>query len=667
KTTRSRRQPLQLTHIYPVSQQTTATTDHPLLHNKTNPSIGLFYPTCLKQPEPTTSPNRNLFLCLPNNTVEATTNHLILRNENFTELSPTSQRQPNQPQHLTDIYPFSSDQQQIVDARGPNRTKIVIEGLSRGFRYAFTVQAYNEHGRSNHSLPAASVHMLDLSEGVASSSMDSSQSRMPRLILLLLSLTGTALLIVNVSIIVCFLRRRAQRRNLSDSSSKFTLSTLPSSKSTFDVYAPAATPPAPHVDHLPLTAAGTISPPDYQIRARDRANPPPSPSRWSATRRTTRARLPACPSPQRRAPAPHVTPPLASSSPRAKSASPLLNGGIRGPGDAFRPEEKSGSFAHKAIYCKTPQLSPQLGRSMTLDRQPGGLQVPSKPDVCPRSSNSREPLLQQSPYPEEDRVSLLSHHSADSYSICRGRNSPKASSYRSPAKPTTQVIYHGQPHLQKHLEQQQYSQDAPCNCRQDPQPPQNPCVQASASFTDLDPLRQAPHHSGCCCATCRQPLASSGLEDLPGRFSASGPRRSCLKSSHLSSLQRSHSDRAYTYSRPRSADPRDIELQNTCTLCTTHDPQGYQGVGPAYGRAQEYPMYYGKPQDAPEESLHGDLHAGYRTFYRESKWSSATPDVCKVEHASTKRVGWKEELLESPRPGQDDGRTSVTKEMDIHA
>lgn len=110
-------------------------------------------------------------------------------------------------------------------------------------------------------------------------------------------------------------------------------------------------------------------------------------------------------------------------------------------------------------------------------------------------------------------------------------------------------------------------------------------------------------------------------------------------------------------------------------------------------------MYYAKPQDAPEESLHGDLHAGYRTFYRESKWSSATPDVCKVEHASTKRVGWKEELLESPvrrtlasprastdtstssttstvavgstrypqRPGQDDGRTSVTKEMDIHA
>lgn len=44
---RSRRQPLQLTHIYPVSQQTTATTDHPLPHNKTNPSIGLLYPTCL--------------------------------------------------------------------------------------------------------------------------------------------------------------------------------------------------------------------------------------------------------------------------------------------------------------------------------------------------------------------------------------------------------------------------------------------------------------------------------------------------------------------------------------------------------------------------------------------------------------------------------------------
>lgn len=52
-------------------------------------------------------------------------------------------------------------------------------------------------------------------EVASSSSVDSNQPRVPRLILLLISLTGTALLVLNISIIVCFVRRRAIRRNIS--------------------------------------------------------------------------------------------------------------------------------------------------------------------------------------------------------------------------------------------------------------------------------------------------------------------------------------------------------------------------------------------------------------------------------------------------------------------
>lgn len=58
-----------------------------------------------------------------------------------------------------------------------------------------------------------------LSEQVASSSSGGGggedMPRVPRLILLLTSLTGTALLVLNISIVVCFLRRRSMRRNMS--------------------------------------------------------------------------------------------------------------------------------------------------------------------------------------------------------------------------------------------------------------------------------------------------------------------------------------------------------------------------------------------------------------------------------------------------------------------
>ena len=54
-----------------------------------------------------------------------------------------------------------------------------------------------------------------LEEAAVGSSVSGQQPRVSRLIMLLICLTATALFVLNISIIVCFLRRRALKRNVS--------------------------------------------------------------------------------------------------------------------------------------------------------------------------------------------------------------------------------------------------------------------------------------------------------------------------------------------------------------------------------------------------------------------------------------------------------------------
>ncbi|XP_037792359.1 nephrin-like, partial [Penaeus monodon] len=151
------------------------------------------------------------------------------------------------------------------DIEGGNRSSMVVEGLTPGQEFSFSVQAFNEQGRSPFSQPPTAVTMIDVLEEVARGSTHGSQPRMPRLMLLLISLTGTALLVLNISIIVCFLRRRALNRSMSASSSKST---------AFEVYTPATTPGPPAPDeHLPLTSANDGPPPDYhQVECQTRVD-----------------------------------------------------------------------------------------------------------------------------------------------------------------------------------------------------------------------------------------------------------------------------------------------------------------------------------------------------------------------------------------------------------
>lgn len=297
-------------------------------------------------------------------------------------------------------------------------------------------------------------------------------------------------------------------------------------------------------------------------------------------------------------PPPHLPPPLASSSPRPKSASPLLNGGVRVQSERFLFDDKDklaradflpqgdassrkGSYGMAApdalphadgcglapgdrmphqemsIYALAPDFSPQMGSKAMAEYPPAGLAL-SRPDVCPRGSGSGEALLhpqqppnppqqpqqlhlhppppqqQQHPadcyleFPEEDRVSLASHHSAESYALPRGHSllqGPRALCH--PAKPAPQVIYHGQPHLQQQLEQQtqERSLGARCQCGHE-QPPLQTCLQLSSSYSNLNHARLAAHDA-CFDDNCHQALGKAAPGDAaltPGLVIA----RSCL-------------------------------------------------------------------------------------------------------------------------------------------
>ncbi|XP_064104325.1 nephrin-like [Macrobrachium nipponense] len=88
----------------------------------------------------------------------------------------------------------------------------------------------NSQGTSDFTSPSTKVAIPGVVEEVASSS---SQPRVPRLTLLLMSLTGAALLVLNISIIICFIRRFALSRNTPASSYKTAIS---------ETYTPASTP-----------------------------------------------------------------------------------------------------------------------------------------------------------------------------------------------------------------------------------------------------------------------------------------------------------------------------------------------------------------------------------------------------------------------------------------
>ncbi|KAF2367712.1 CD80-like immunoglobulin C2-set [Trinorchestia longiramus] len=104
---------------------------------------------------------------------------------------------------------------QVVEIAPGASTWARLTGLQAGVTYSFVVAASNEQGTSQPTAPIA--FKMPNTDGQSAGGW-----RTPRLLLLILVVTGAALLSLNLAIIVCFLRRRARANSLSASSSKTT-------------------------------------------------------------------------------------------------------------------------------------------------------------------------------------------------------------------------------------------------------------------------------------------------------------------------------------------------------------------------------------------------------------------------------------------------------------
>ncbi|XP_053638583.2 uncharacterized protein [Cherax quadricarinatus] len=191
----------------------------------------------------------------------ATPLHLTVGNVSSDEvwLAWTPNLSKSQPSGYIVRYWRSADTDyQYLNVTGGEVTAVVTEELTPGTRYSFSLQAYNLQGHSRHTSPPLTVTTHGIAESASSSSSSSSseggtRSRVPRLILLIMTLAGTALLALNMAIIACFVRRRAAHtaRGVSASSSKTT---------TLEIFSPATTPGGTtQGDDLPLTTTNTTT------------------------------------------------------------------------------------------------------------------------------------------------------------------------------------------------------------------------------------------------------------------------------------------------------------------------------------------------------------------------------------------------------------------------
>ncbi|XP_069972966.1 uncharacterized protein [Penaeus vannamei] len=135
-------------------------------------------------------------------------------------VSPHSPLTP--PPHLLPPERLSSSPQ-LVQISGGNTAGTTLSGLTPGADYLYTIQARNEQGASAYVSPPVLVTMLGVGAKAGSQAGGGVQSRVPRLMLLILTLTGAALLVLNVAIIACFVRRRSVNRSASASSSAKTV------------------------------------------------------------------------------------------------------------------------------------------------------------------------------------------------------------------------------------------------------------------------------------------------------------------------------------------------------------------------------------------------------------------------------------------------------------
>ncbi|XP_022254721.1 nephrin-like isoform X2 [Limulus polyphemus] len=134
--------------------------------------------------------------------------------------------------------PTESLAYQYTDIFPPNSTTHVVSGLSPSTEYMFSVQSFNDLGFSDfmddivkvvtaHEIPGEKTQ-----QGTAGSL--ERKADLPRIIVISVSVVGTILLVFNIVLVICFVRRRRKKR-LGEGSEKSSSKTA-----TIEMYAPSS-------------------------------------------------------------------------------------------------------------------------------------------------------------------------------------------------------------------------------------------------------------------------------------------------------------------------------------------------------------------------------------------------------------------------------------------
>lgn len=123
---------------------------------------------------------------------------------------------------------------QYTDVYPENVTTFIVTGLGLGTTYSFSILSYNEKGESEYTKDEVKATTTSTAPPTDTPPTVAPGSRVSGLIVIIITLVGAALLVLNVALVACFIKRRARKR-LTASSDKGS-----SKSTTIEMYAPSS-------------------------------------------------------------------------------------------------------------------------------------------------------------------------------------------------------------------------------------------------------------------------------------------------------------------------------------------------------------------------------------------------------------------------------------------
>ncbi|GAB6027447.1 hypothetical protein CHUAL_001708 [Chamberlinius hualienensis] len=102
---------------------------------------------------------------------------------------------------------------QFTNVFPKNTTFYYVTNLDKSTEYTFSIMAYNDKGNSNYTTEIVTIKTSDKVEnGKVLTHVLRGKGEIPRIVIITVSVVGTFLLVLNVTLVVCFIRRRHKKR-----------------------------------------------------------------------------------------------------------------------------------------------------------------------------------------------------------------------------------------------------------------------------------------------------------------------------------------------------------------------------------------------------------------------------------------------------------------------